>query len=108
MNITPITCTPRKVPAGGMVNISCSTYSSAGVLTTPGTSIKVRIYDPSGNVLLALAAMTTTSAGVHNYNYQTVVTHIPGECGVEIQAVHTDGTTIMRSKPGDPFTFIVE
>jgi hypothetical protein len=78
------------------------------VLTTPGTSIKVRIYEPSGTVAQALTAMTTSSTGIHSYNYATVTTKAGGEFLIEVEAVHTDGTTLYRSKPGSACNFEVE
>lgn len=108
MLIYPVVSAPKRVPAGSIVTVACETRTAAGVLTTPGTSIKVRIYEANGTVAQALTAMTTASAGVHSYNYATVTTKAGGEYLIEIEAVHTDGTTLFRSKPGMACNFEVE
>ena len=107
MIIAPIASNPKRVTAGGLVVISCETRTNAGVLTTPGTSISIIIYGPGGATDQTSASMTTGSTGIHTYTYQTVTTKPSGERTVEIIAVHTDGSSRVRSVPGDACNFEV-
>ena len=107
MIIAPIASNPKRVTAGGLVVVSCETRTNAGVLTTPGTSISIIIYGPGGATDQSSVAMTAGSTGIYSYTYQTVTTKPSGERTVEIIAVHTDGTSKVRSVPGDACNFEV-
>jgi hypothetical protein len=108
MLIYPVASNPKRVPAGGIVVVSCETRSSAGVLTTPGTSIKITIYDPSGATAKTATAMTAGSTGIYSYTYDTVTTRLGGEYTFQIETVHTDGTSLYRTNPGNAANFEVE
>lgn len=96
----------EEVVAGGAVLISADTVDSDGVLTTPGTSITVTIYDPNGAAIVSAQAMTTGSTGKHTYTYQTVTTKRKGRYVVECAAVHTGTTQKAELKGSDSFRTI--
>lgn len=108
MLIGGLTVSPKRVTAGGIVHVYVETRAgtAAGALTTPGTSIKVGFFDPSGDAV-ALTAMTTGSAGTHTYAYQTVTSKEPGFYRLYVEAIHTDGTSILITELGDPRNFEV-
>ena len=107
MIIAPVVSNPRRFIAGGLVVVSTETRTNAGVLTTPGTSISIILYTPTGATGQASTAMTTASAGVHSYTFAAPTTKDPGEWTIEIVAVHTDGTSRFRSEPGSACNFEV-
>lgn len=107
MIIAPIVSNPKRVTAGGLVVVSCETRTAAGVLTTPGTSISVLIYGPSGATDRTSVAMVTSSAGIHSYAFAVPTTIPSGERTIEIIAVHTDGTSKVRTEPGNAANFEV-
>ena len=107
MIISPVVSNPRYLIAGGLVVVSCETRSNAGVLTTPGTSIQITLFDPTGATAQAATGMTAGSTGIYTYTYQTVVTKNPGIYTILITVIHTDGTSIFRSEVGWPCNFEV-
>lgn len=107
MIISPVVSSPRRIPADGLVVISCETRTNAGVLTTPATSIKVTLFDKFGATAQAAVAMTTSSAGIHSYAWQCTTAKPGGEYTIRVEAIHSDGTSTFRSEPGSSCNFEV-
>ena len=107
MIIAPVVSNPRRLIAGGLVVVSTETRTNGGVLTTPGTSIKITLFDPTGATALAATNMTAGSTGIYTYTFQTTTTRDPGEYTILITVVHTDGTSLFRSEPGSACNFEV-
>ena len=105
MLIAPIASNPKRVTAGSLVVISCETRTAAGVLTTPGTSISLLIYGPGGATDRTSVAMVTSSAGIHSYAFAFPTTVPSGERTLEVIAIHTDGTSRVRTEPGNAANF---
>ena len=107
MIIAPVVSNPRRSIAGGLIVVSTETRSNAGVLTTPGTSIKITLFDPTGATAQAATDMTAGSTGIYTYTYQLVTTKNPGEYTILITVISGDGTSIFRSEPGSACNFEV-
>lgn len=106
MLIEGLTVNPKRGAAGTLFHVNVRTRTAAGVLTTPGTSIKFGFYDPAGT-LTALTAMTTDSAGVHSYAVASTTAFVTGEYRLYVEAIHTDGTSPLITERGDPRNFEV-
>ena len=98
LEISPIIANPTVQTLGGMVYISTEMRSTAGVLTTPGTSYTIQITGPAGTITTAYTTMTLgASEGLFYYLFATAITDSPGKYSVLIKAVDGGNTSIARA-----------
>ena len=85
-----------KLDAGETVVCSVEVRTSAGVLTSPATSMTITIVDPGEVAIATNAAMTEDSTGNYHYDYNSASTAASGVYRVTYKA--TDGTRITMQK----------
>lgn len=83
---------------GETVVLNSLSTNQAGTLTDPGTSIKVKIIDPTGTVALAEYTMTKSSTGTYVYYYDTTSSSALGVWQYEVVAINSAHTTIESSQ----------
>jgi|SRR6185503_10676963 len=94
--IGPCTALPRTQILGGTVVIAFNTWTTAGVLGTPGTSITIEIYGPDGAILVAYTAATAGVTGNYTYNFVTTTAYSPGVYGARVKTVDGGITSIQN------------
>lgn len=77
--------------------------NKAGVLSDPGTSIKITIDDSAGAEKVAAQAMTKDSTGKYHYNYDLAGDAATGTWNVEVFADNT-----LVTIEADTFTVIAQ
>ena len=78
--------------AGETVICSITVKTSAGVLTSPATSMTITIKDDLNKTVVDDQAMDPDTTGLYHYDYTIATTAIKGTSKVEYKA--TDGTRI--------------
>lgn len=94
--IGPTTATPRVSLIGSSVYISTQTWTTAGVLGTPGTSITIEIKNVDGSIQTAFTAMSAGTTGSYSYVFSTSTATPPGAYDVWIRTVDGGVTTTER------------
>ena len=88
--------TPR-ARAGSEVLIRTWIYNQAAippVLFDPDTSVKIKLYDPTGALILNDVTSTKLSTGIYQNVYQTTGASALGIWQVEFTAIHAGNTVI--------------
>lgn len=88
LEVSPIVCNPNVCTLGFSAVFSFEVRSTAGVLTTPGTSSTIQVTGPRGTVVQAYTAATLgASAGLYTYVFAAAITETPGKYSVGVKVV---------------------
>lgn len=96
--ITNISANPTVGSLGGIVYITATTWSTAGALTSAGTSTLIQITAPDSTIVQSFTAMTADSTGKFSYAFATATSNLPGRYSVEIKTTDSGNVSTERGE----------